>query len=159
MPIGRPPIPVKLSEKEEEELESMTRSLKLAHGLVRPAPIIPACAKGEPQVEIGKGLGLSKMTFSKWGHRFHHQGMAGLREEQRPGRSHSHDEQGVAEVLNRALQSPPAHGPHWSVGSLSRPSGISKSTVHRWFLQLFKLRPLMATAISRFPTTPSLWRS
>ena len=109
MPIGRPPIPVKLSE--EEELESMTRSLKLAHGLVRPAPIIPACAKGEPQVEIGKGLGLSKMTFSKWGHRFHHQGMAGLREEQRPGRSHSHDEQGVAEVLNRALQSPPAHGP------------------------------------------------
>ena len=103
MPIGRPPIPVKLSEKEEEELESMTRSLKLAHGLVRPAPIIPACAKGEPQVEIGKGLGLSKMTFSKWGHRFHHQGMAGLREEQRPGRSHSHDEQGVGRGAQQSI--------------------------------------------------------
>ena len=138
MPIGRPPIPVRLGE--EEELESMTRSLKLAHGLVGSAQIILACAKGEPQVEIGKGLGLSKMTFSKWRHRFHHQGMAGLREEQRPVRARSHDEQRVAEVLNRALQSPPAHGPHWSVRSLSRPSGISKSTVHRWF-QLFKLRP------------------
>ena len=47
MPIGRPPIPVKLSEEEEEELQSMTRSLKLPQGLVRPAQIIPACAKGE----------------------------------------------------------------------------------------------------------------
>ena len=43
----RPPIPVKLSEEEKEELESMTRSLKLPQGLVRPAQIIPACAKGE----------------------------------------------------------------------------------------------------------------
>ena len=45
MPIGRPPIPVKLSEEEEEELESMTRSLKLLHGLVRCAQIILACAE------------------------------------------------------------------------------------------------------------------
>ena len=45
------------------------------------------------------------MTFSKWRHRFDHQGMGGLREEQRPGRPRSHDEQGVAEVLNRALES------------------------------------------------------
>ena len=45
MPIGRPPIPVKLSEEEKEELESMTRSLKLAHGLVGSAQIILACAE------------------------------------------------------------------------------------------------------------------
>ena len=45
MPIGRPPIPVKLSEEEEEELESMTRCLKLAQGLVGRAQIILACAE------------------------------------------------------------------------------------------------------------------
>jgi len=45
----------------------------------------------------------------------------------------------VAEVLNRALQSPPAHATHWSVRTLARHTGISKSTIHRWF-QLFNLQ-------------------
>ena len=65
MPIGRPPIPVKLSEEEKEELQSMTRCLKLPPGLVGRAQIILSCAKGERQVEIAKRLGVSKMTVSK----------------------------------------------------------------------------------------------
>ena len=133
MSIGRPPIPIQLSEEEKEQLESMTRSLRLGHGLVRRAQIVLACAEGEPQVEIAKRLGVSKMTVSKWRHRFHHQGMAGLQDEQRPGRPRSHDDQRVAEVLNTALQSPAANGTHWSVRTLAAHTGVSKSTVHRWF--------------------------
>ena len=85
-PLVVPPIPVTLSEGEREEGESMTRSLTLPHGLVRRARIILSCAAGEPQVEIAKRLGLSKTTVSKWRHRFHHQGIAGLYDQQRPGR-------------------------------------------------------------------------
>ena len=62
MPIGRPPVPITLSEGEKEELESMTRSLTLPHGLVRRARIILACAAGEPRVEIAKRLGLSRRS-------------------------------------------------------------------------------------------------
>ena len=62
----------------------MTRSLTLPHGWVRRAPVILACAKEEPQVEMAKQLGLSKMTVGKWRCRFHHQGIAGLQEEQHP---------------------------------------------------------------------------
>lgn len=80
------------------------------------------------------------MTVSKWRHRFHQQGMAGLQDEQRPGRPRTHDGQRVAEVLNTALQSPAAHATHWSIRTLARHTGISKSTVHRWF-QLFNLQP------------------
>ena len=62
MAIGRPAIPIHLHEKEKEQLESMTCSLNLPHGLVRPARMIRACAEGEPHLEIAKRLGLSKMT-------------------------------------------------------------------------------------------------
>ena len=98
----------------------MTRSLTLPHGLVRRARIILACAAGEPQVKIAKRLGLSKMTVSKWRHRFHHQGIKGLRDQQRPGRPRTHDDERVAEVINTALQSPPANATHWSVRTLAQ---------------------------------------
>ncbi|HBP53256.1 MAG TPA: IS630 family transposase, partial [Synechococcus sp. UBA8638] len=42
-------------------MQSMTRSLKLPPALVRCAQLILACGKGEPQVEIAKRLGVSKM--------------------------------------------------------------------------------------------------
>lgn len=35
MALGRLAIPIRLNEEEKEELESMTRSLTLPHGLVR----------------------------------------------------------------------------------------------------------------------------
>ena len=43
----------------------MTCSLTLPHGLLQRAWIVLACAAAEPQVEIAKQLGLSKMTVSK----------------------------------------------------------------------------------------------
>ncbi len=112
-------------------MESMTRSLKLPHGLVRRAWIILSCAAGEPQVEIAKRLGVSKMTVSKWRHRLHHQGTAGLYDQPCPGRPRTHDDERMTEVINTALQSPPANATHWSVRALAEHSGASKSMVHR----------------------------
>ena len=80
----------------------MTRSLTLPHGLMRRARIILACAAGGPRVEIAKRPGFSKMTVSKWRHRVHHQGIAGLYDQQRPGRPRTHDDERVAEVSNMA---------------------------------------------------------
>jgi putative transposase len=40
----------------------------------------------------------------------------------------------VAEVINPALQAKPSDGStQWSARSLAAETGISKSTVHRWF--------------------------
>ena len=61
-------------------------------------------------------------------------------DEQCPGRPRTHDDERVAEVINTALQSPPPNASHWSVRALARHTGISKSTVHRWF-RLFNLQP------------------
>ena len=54
----------------------------------------------------------------------------------------------MAEVINTALQSPPANGTHWSVRALARHTGISKSTVHRWF-QSFNLQPALDVATGK----------
>ena len=40
---------------------------------------------------------------------------------------------GWPEVLNTALQSLPAHRTHWSVRAMAAQTGVSKSTVQRWF--------------------------
>ena len=140
MPIGRPPIPISLNEAEKAQLQSIARSLSLPHGMVRRAQIVLACAEGESHVAIAKRLGVSNMTVGKWRRRFHDHGIEGLDDEQRPGRPRTHDDERVAEVINTALQSPPANSTHWSVRALARHTGVSKSTVHRWF-RLFNLQP------------------
>ena len=101
MSMGRPPIPITLSEGER----GIRVHDPLSDAAPRPGaagPDILACVAGEPQVEIAKRLGLSKMTVSKWRHRFHHQGTAGLYDQQRPGRPRTHDDERVAEVSNTA---------------------------------------------------------
>jgi putative transposase len=46
----------------------------------------------------------------------------------------------VAEVINTALQGPPPHATQWSVRGMADHTGISKSTVQRWF-ELFGVQP------------------
>ena len=57
-----------------------------------------------------------------------------------PVHAGTHDEERVAEVSNTALQSPPPTASHWSVRTLAAPTGIPKSSVHRWF-PLLNLQP------------------
>ena len=133
---GRPPIPIRLN----GGLLSIVHSRTLPHGMVQRAQILLACAEGESQVMIAKRLGVSHVTVGKWRRHFHHQGVEGLHDEQRPGRPRTHDDERVAEVINTALQSPPANATHWSVRTLAEHSGVSKSTVHQCF-QMFHLQP------------------
>ena len=46
----------------------------------------------------------------------------------------------MAEVINTALQTKPADTTHWSVRSMAEHTGVSKSTVQRWF-NLFGVQP------------------
>ena len=57
-----------------------------------------------------------------------------------PGVPRSHDDERVAEVINTALQSKPADGTHWTLRTMAEHTGISKSTVQRWFT-LFGIQP------------------
>ena len=90
-------------------------------------------ADGVSPGEIGDRLEISQPTVRKWRARYLEDGMAGLRNEPRPGRPRSLDDQRVAELLNRALQTRPAKQTHWSVRSFAAEASISKDMAHRLF--------------------------
>jgi transposase len=78
-------------------------------------------------------MGLTGMTVGKWRKRFLELGLEGLHDELRHGRPRTYEDDAVADVINRALQTTPLDGStHWSARTLAAATGISKTTVHRW---------------------------
>ena len=140
MPRGRPIAPLELNDEQQSELTSISRSRSLPSSLVQRAKIILACAEGTSNVAVAARMGLSNATVGKWRKRYRERGLAGLHDELRPGRARTYDDERVAEVINAALQTKPADRTQWSVRSMAEHSGVSKSTVQRWFT-MFGLQP------------------
>ena len=140
MPRGRPVAPVSLNEEEKSHLLSIARSRSLPHAVVQRAQIVLACANGESNTTIAERVGLSHITVGKWRRRYREQGLEGLHDELRPGRPRTHEDERVADVINTALKAKPPDATQWSVRSMAEHTGISKSTVQRWF-DLFGVQP------------------
>jgi transposase len=83
---GRQAKAVKLSKKEREALEGLVRRGTTAQRDVVRAKIALMAHDGETTAAIAAALGMSLPTVSMWRARAAHQGVAGLREVQRPGR-------------------------------------------------------------------------
>ncbi len=131
---------IRLKEEEREQLESLRRSRFLPSGLVKRAQIVLASADGEAGKAIAERLRVDKNTVVEWRKRYLESGIEGLHDEVRAGRGRSHDDERVAEVIHTALQSRPSYRTHRTVWSMSKRSGVSESTIQRWF-QLFEIRP------------------
>ena len=141
MPTGRPMAPLELSADEASQLQSLAGSRTLPHSIVQRAQIVLACAAGETNTAVAKRFAVRGSTVGKWRQRYLDLGIEGLHDELRPGRPRTYEDDQVAEVINRALQTKPADGStHWSARSLAAATGISKTTVHRW-LQIFSVQP------------------
>lgn len=139
--MGRPKKQeIVLSDLEREELQKLTKSRISRYGLVRRAQIILASSDGEPNASIARRLGISCGTVTHWRRRFLDQGLVGLHGEQRPGRPRSHDDETVAQLLRTVLETAPTQGNRWTMRSLARSIGISKSAVQR-YMELFGIKP------------------
>ena len=138
--MPRKATPITLDADERSQLSSLAHSRSLPHGLVRRAQIVLACADGEPGNSIARRMNLNKNTVVKWRKRYLEQGLQGLHDELRAGRPRSHGDERVAEIINTALQSQPKGATHWTTRSMAEHSGVSKSTVQRWF-DLFGVQP------------------
>ncbi len=140
MPRGRPVAPIVLMDDEKSQLLSLANSRALPHGLVRRAQIVLACADGEANSCIARRMKLTNYTVGKWRRRYRELGIEGLHEELRAGRPRSLEDERVAEVINKALNTRPPADTHWSVRSMAEHTDVSKSTVQRWFT-LFGIQP------------------
>ena len=141
MDRGRPLKPLEVSGSTREELESLSRSLSLAAGLVSRAKIVLLCADGFDNKAVAEEVGTSRQTVGKWRERFRTQGLMGLYDERRPGKPRSIEDDEVMVLLRKTLDTEPADGStHWSCRSMANTTGVSKSTVHRVW-KAFNIQP------------------
>ena len=141
MDRGRPLKPLEVSGSTREELESLSRSLSLAAGLVSRAKIVLLCADGFDNKAVAEEVGTSRQTVGKWRERFRTQGLMGLYDERRLGKPRSIEDDEVMVLLRKTLDTEPADGStHWSCRSMADTTGVSKSTVHRVW-KAFNIQP------------------
>ena len=138
--MSRPKAAVVLSEQEREQLQALTRSRSMPHALMRRARIVLLSAAGLSNQAIAERCAVSPPTVSLWCQRYRTQGLAGLHDELRPGRPRTHGDEQVAALVNRVLHTKPKGATHWSVRLVAEETGISKSTVGRYF-KLIGLQP------------------
>jgi transposase len=129
-----------LAEGERTELERIVRSPTMPAGLVRRAKIVLRSAAGETHRDIASAVGVSLPLVSYWRKRFRDYRLAGLYDAPRPGRPRTHDEEEVARLLRTVLRTKPKDATQWSTRGIAGKTGISKSTVQRYFA-LFGVQP------------------
>jgi transposase len=141
MGMGRPKSELILSETEKAQLSSIARSRSIAAALSQRARIVLACAAGDANSAVAQRFQLTNATVGKWRARFVKHRINGLYDELRPGRPRTIEDEQVASLIRKTLNQKPKDGStHWSVRRAARESGISKTSVHRYF-QLFGLQP------------------
>jgi transposase/AraC-like DNA-binding protein len=141
MARGRPKAVLSMSEDERSQLMSFARSRSLPSALSSRAKIILASADGEANSAIAARLHLNPGTVRKWRTQFIERRIEGLYSEAPIGRARTIDDERLAGLINTTLHTKPADGStHWSVRSVADETGISKTSVHRYF-KLFGLQP------------------
>lgn len=113
------------------ELERWARSRSGEVRLAERARIILACLRGQRNDEVASELGLRPNTVGQWRRRFAERGLAGLRDEPRPGKPAKYGAVLRDRLLAQLERPPPAGLASWDGGSLARELGVSDDAVWR----------------------------
>lgn len=141
MAMGRPKADLVLSEAEREQLSAFAQSRSMPAALSLRARIVLACTTGDSNRAVGECFSCNASTVGKWRQRFRKDQIAGLYDELPPGKPRSIDDERVAMLIRRTLQKKPKDGStHSGVRPAAAESGISKSSVQRYF-HLFGIKP------------------
>lgn len=140
MRSGRPIPVLMLNEEERATLERWARRPKTAQALAQRARIVLACATGSPNVVVAEKMHLTKQCVGKWRSRFVTKRLDGLLDEPRPGAPRTITDTKVERTVMLTLESIPTEATHWSIRSMAKRCGLSRSTVQRIW-RAFALQP------------------
>lgn len=137
---GRPTVRIELSDEERETLRRWARRHSSAQALALRCRIVLAVAEGGTDTEIGKRLGVNRMTVGKWRHRFNADRLEGLTDAPRPGAARQIGDDVVEAIVVETLETTPKDATHWSTRTLAERHGISRQTVSEIW-RAFGLKP------------------
>jgi transposase len=109
-----------LTEEERHQLESWVRKGTMEQRLVERARIVLEAATGKTSKEIAQSLKTRPATVSKWRTRFSRQGMAGLYDMPRPGKTAKYDQNTERRILTQLDNAPPTGYATWTGELLSQ---------------------------------------
>ena len=138
---GRPTAKLVLADEEREALQRWARRPKSAQALALRAKIVLACAEGATNKAVAAEFSVTPQMVGKWRARFVSERLAGLSDEDRPGRPRTISDAQVEQVITATLeQAPPDEGTHWSTRMMAAHTGLTQTAVSRIW-RAFELKP------------------
>lgn len=113
------------------ELERLSRSRSGEVRLAERARIVLGCLRGQRNDEVARELGVRPNTVGQWRRRFAERGVAGLRDEPRPGKPAKYGPALRDRLLAQLELPPPAGLASWDGGSLATVLAVSDDAVWR----------------------------
>lgn len=129
--MPRKAIEIILTKEQEAQLEKMTRSQRAERRMVERARIILACAAGKQNQEIAAEFETSVLRVGKWRRRFAENGLAGLADEQRPGKPETYGKAFRDQLLAKLETTPPEGLARWDCPTLAEELEASQHAVWR----------------------------
>ena len=137
MRLGRPKVPLILTEEERVRLDSLAHRSRTAPHLARRARIVLACAEGQDNKVVAKRLRMSQTTVCKWRGRFLRDRLDGLYDEPRPGTPRRIGDEQIEQVIVRTLEETPRGATHWSSRGMAKASGLGRTTIQQNLARLW----------------------
>lgn len=111
-------------------LESIAATPSLPHRMVREAKGLLMAAEGIANEQTAKALGVSRSTVLGWRRQFATDGVKGVGKVRKGrGRKPTIPQEKVAQIVHDTLHTTPLDATQWSVRSMAKHAGVSKSTV------------------------------
>jgi transposase len=121
-----------LSDEERITLQRWARGRRTPARQVLRARIVLLAANGHRNIDIAPAVGTDRLTVARWRKRFAEQRLAGIKQDApRSGRPPVRRDQVARQIIERTTQTKPANATHWSVRTLAKELGVSRSMVHR----------------------------
>ena len=128
--MARPIEIIEMDSGTQIELRRRVRSSKTSRRDHLRARIVLLRAEGLPCREVARELDVSQNCVSKWSRRFKQGGINALADEPGRGRKPSITPDAAAQVVSTAT-CPPEGRTRWSIRSMAKASGMSRSSVQR----------------------------
>lgn len=123
---------IESTDEERATLTKWSRGKTTPVRLVQRAKIILLAAEGQLSKEICQALDIPEKTICKWRGRFANERLAGIQQDApRGGRTPAVRQEVEAEIIRKTTQETPINATQWSVRSMAKATGVSKSTVQR----------------------------